>query len=394
MERENEYLLHLLGAYLRREAPEGCVGVDWVELVKLAQIHGITGIVGYMSMSYPICPDEKMKTSLRTVCLNTIGMFAQRAALADEFQEKLDEAGIDHIIMKGRVLRDYYPVPELRTFGDIDLVIRPEDRKRSHELMCALGYRTETDWEPVFSYRRGAEHYELHTEIMEIDVSDKADYRAYFRDLWQHARLAGGHCYQFCPEFHFLYMLTHIAKHVVGSGAGVRLYLDAAAFVGHFGGSLDWDFVSRELEKLHLKKFANLVLTMVQNCFGIASPLPLEPVEREVWDTFLEITMAGGVFGKASGDSGVNALKQQSRGREHISRAGTFAKRLFPSAKTIESRYTYLQDKPWLLPVAWVHRLARTKDTWRQHAEEAQNIMTADMEEVRRLRKLYEDMGF
>lgn len=393
MEREYTYLLHLLGAYLLEEEPQVWENVDWVKLVQLSQIHCVTGILGYMTMSWPICPDEQMKASLRSVCLNTIALFARRAALADVFSQTLSRNGIDHIIMKGFVLREYYPVPELRTFGDIDLVIRPEDREKSDELLRSLGYQPETDWEPVFSYTKDVEYYEIHSEIMEVNVSDKADYRGYFRDPWRYAEAAGDHRYQFKPEFHFLYLLTHIAKHVTGSGAGVRMYLDVAAFLRRFGTSLDWNWIRQELEKLRFSEFANIVLLMVQEAFGVESPIPLQAVEEETMRAFLKFTMDGGVFGRAGRDSGTESLKNQSRGREKISRIGTVARRLFPAAKTIESRYTYLQDKPWLLPAAWIHRLVKTRDTWQLHTEEAQNILLADKEEVRKIQKLYEKLG-
>lgn len=393
MEREYQYLLHLLGAYLREEEPQAWENVDWTKLVQLAQIHCVTGILGYMTMSWPICPDQQMKASLRSVCMNTIALFARRAALAEVFSQTLSRNGIDHIVMKGYVLREYYPVPELRTFGDIDIVIRPEDRAKSDALMRSAGFHPETDWEPVFGYTKDVEYYEIHTQIMEVNVSDKADYRDYFRDPWRYAEASADRRYQFRPEFHFLYLLTHIAKHVTGSGAGVRMYLDVAAFLRHFGASLDWDWIRQELEKLRFTEFANIVLLMVQEAFGVESPIPLQPVEEETLRSFLEFTMSGGVFGRVGRDSGTESLKKQSRGREKISRVGTVARRLFPSAKTIESRYTYLQDKPWLLPAAWVHRLVKTRDTWHQHTEEVQNILTADKEEVRKLQRLYEKLG-
>lgn len=393
MERENDYLLHLLGAYLREEEPQIWEDVDWAKLVQLAQIHCVTGILGYMTMSWPICLDEQMKVSLRSVCLNTIALFARRAALADVFSQTLSRNGIDHILMKGYILREYYPVPELRTFGDIDIVIRPQDREKSDVLLHDLGYHLETDWEPVFSYTRDVEYYEIHTEIMEVNVSDKADYRGYFRDPWQHTESFGDCRYQFKPEFHFLYLLTHIAKHVTGSGAGVRMYLDVAAFLRRFGASLDWNWIRQELEKLRFTDFTNIVLLLVQEAFGVESPIPLQAVEEETMRSFLEFTMDGGVFGRVGRDSGAESMKKQSRGREKISRIGTVARRLFPAAKTIENRYTYLQDKPWLLPAAWIHRLVKTRNTWQQHTEEVQNILTADKEEVRKIQRLYEKLG-
>lgn len=393
MDRESQYLLHLLGAFLRQEEPEVPGDLNWEKLMRLSKIHNVAGILGYMAMSWPICPDAQLNTALRSACLNTIAVFNRRAALANRLLEQLDSAGIDHIVMKGYVLREYYPVPELRTYGDIDLVIHSEDRQKCNDLMLSLGYRLDHDWEPVYSYLREDEFYEIHTRIMEVNVSDKADHCAYFDAMWQFARPGSGCGFRFAPEFHFLYMITHIAKHVVGSGAGIRMYLDVAAFIRHFGDALDWESIRRELEKLQLLEFANAVLALTQRCFGVNSPLPLEAMDEPVWNAFLGFTLSGGIFGQVGRDSGTNSLKSQNRDSEKISRLGAFMKRLFPAAKTIETRYTYLQDKPWLLPAAWVHRLVKTRGAWNQHTQEAQNIMTADLQEVQKIKDLYEQLG-
>ena len=66
---------------------------------------------------------------------------------------------------------------------------------------------------------------------------------------------------------------------------------------------------------------------------------------------------------------------------------------LFPSANKIETRYTYLQGRHWLLPVAWVHRLFKTRSSWGDHAKQAQDIMNADTEEILKMRRLYKKIG-
>ena len=47
--------------------------------------------------------------------------------------------------------------------------------------MLSIGLARKHDWEPVYSYIRGVEYYEVHTDVMEVDVSDKADYKGYFQ---------------------------------------------------------------------------------------------------------------------------------------------------------------------------------------------------------------------
>lgn len=392
MEREYNYLLHLLGAYLREEEPEALDGVDWQKLMHLAHIHSVIGILGYMSMKYPICLDEQVKPCLRRLCLNTIGLYTQRKALAQTMVQELDRAGIDYILMKGYVVRELYPVPELRTFNDIDIVIRPEDRKRSHELMLSRGYQVHTDWEPVFSYFKEQELYEIHTDIMEIDVSEKADYRGYFGNMWRYAQPIGEHSYCFTPEFHFLYLLTHIAKHIHGSGAGVRMYLDVAAFVRRYDAEADWVWIAEQLRELKLFQFAAVVLTAVEAWFGIASPMRHEKVSEVVMESFRDFTLEAGVFGHYNREDAMAGLKHTNQ-EESAPRLRQLLRRTFPAAKTIQTRYTYLQEKPWLLPVAWVHRLIKTRESLGKHAKEAQQIMHADSEEVRRMQKLMGDIG-
>ena len=105
MDRESEYLLHLLGAFLHQAQPEEPGDLDWGKLLQLSKIHTVTGILGYMAMSFPICPDGELKATLRSACLTTIHAFNRRAVLASALLEQLNSAGIDHIVMKGYVLR-------------------------------------------------------------------------------------------------------------------------------------------------------------------------------------------------------------------------------------------------------------------------------------------------
>lgn len=392
MEREYEYLLHLLGAHLREEEPDCPAELDWTKLVQLAQIHCVTGILGYMTMTYPICPDEALRGSLRSVCLNTLTLFAHRAALAGDFSRTLSRNGIDHILMKGYILREHYPVPELRTFGDIDLVIRPEDRDKCHELMLSLGFHVEADWEPVFSYTKDREFYEIHSEIMEIDVTGKGNFRAYFHGMWDHASPAGSHRYHFTPEFHFLYILTHIAKHIHGSGAGARMYLDVAAFILRRKEDVDWTLILKELEKLGLSDFANVVFQAVENWFHVPAPVPTRAVPEDIMAEFTAFTMEAGVFGHFAREGAMSTLKNAERKGE-TSRFQVLLQRAFPDAGTIQSRYTYLQKHPWLLPAAWLHRLVKTRGSLSKHTHEAQVILSADAAEVQRLKRITRNIG-
>lgn len=392
MNQEAIYLLKILRGFINQENP-GVFHGDWDKLSQLAHQHLVSGILGYMVMTYPNETTKAIEQNMRQMCLGTILRQTNRAESMKQLSQQMHEQGIDHLMFKGYVLKDYYPVPELRTYGDIDLLIRTEDRKKSDELMMQLGFQKKTDWEPVYSYFKDIEYYEIHTDVMEVDVSDKADYIGYFKHIWEYAVLNEKHCWELLPEYHFLYLLTHIAKHITGSGAGIRMYLDIAVFIKHFEDKLNWDYIYKELETLCLTNFANVVLSVVQKYFNIRSPITLKNVDEDVLNAFMEFTIDGGIFGQVGRDSGLMTLKSQDRTNLQISRMDAFIKRLCPSAKTLEKRYTYLQSKPWLLPIAWVHRIIKTKDTWQMHIKEAKGIMSADKEEVLKLKKMYKEIG-
>jgi hypothetical protein len=89
----------------------------------------------------------------------------------------------------------------------------------------------------------------------------------------------------------------------------------------------------------------------------VESPLAHEEVSGETMDDFLTFTMEAGTFGHFGRDAAMARLKNE-RSADDISRVKKVLQRTFPEAKAIEKRYTYLQDKPWLLPVAWGLRIA------------------------------------
>ena len=390
--------LSVLRSFVGGSAPEAVSGEEWPELWELARIHNTMGILSFVYMHHPQLVPEEVRPGLRKLCLGEISLYARRAEQMRQLAEECSKNDIDCLYFKGYVLRNYYPVPELRTFGDVDFVIRKADREKADQLMKDLGYIPKDTWEPAYSYRKDAEYYEIHTDVMEIDVSDKADYVAYFSHIWEHVRPAEvvnlPHAWEFTPEFHFLYLLTHIAKHISASGAGIRMYLDIAFFIKHFQQKLDWAWVAEELEKLAFSDFANMVFSAVEQWFGIAPPLPLRAVDKPVMADFLEFTLSGGVYGYVGRDKGTVFLKQQARNdREEVSKFRTLLHHALPPAASLENRYTYLQKHSWLLPVAWGHRLVASRKEWGRFAGHTKEILNADEEKVKKLKRIYKELG-
>lgn len=389
--------ISILRAFVQDTAPAALDAAELTKILSLANINSTGGIVCYTYMAHPEMIDSGILSFMRKQCLNEISLYANRAEQMKALIDELDKNDIDCLLFKGFIVRQYYPLPELRTFGDIDFVIRKEDRAKCDDLMKSLGYEPRDDWEPVYSYAKGTEYYEIHTDVMEIDVSDKADYMSYYSHIWEHVQpstvVEKPHVLEFTPEFHFLYLLTHIAKHISGSGAGIRMYLDIAFFIKHFGGSIDWQWIREELKELRFEEFANMTLSVVEQWFGVDSPLELKPISEQIKSDFMDFTLAGGVYGYIGRDKGTVFLKQQGRNEEEVSKIKTLLYHMFPPAKVMENRYSYLQKHQWLLPVAWAHRFAGSRKEWGRFADHTKDILRADSEEVLKLKRIYKEIG-
>lgn len=386
---ENKYLLSFLRAFIWEQKPD-CGEISWTNVIQQAKIHNVLGIVGYLAMKYGLCSDEKLQPLLRAACLNTMELFSRRIARAEVLLGQLEEVGIDYIPMKGYLLRDCYPVPELRSFNDIDFVIRPQDRTRCHELLLSLGYQCKTDWEPVYCYHAREEMYDVHTALMEIDPVGNVNTRGFFETPWEHALPVSAHGYRLEHAYHFLYLLSHIAKHLHGSGAGIRLYMDLAVYIHRYRGEIDWTAVVQSLKKLGLFRFAEVVFAAIEEWFGIETPVPAS-CTPEILADFLDYTMNAGTFGHYHRNPALAGLKHQKS--KSPSRLRHLMRRAFPKAENLESRYTYLKGRPWLIGVAWVHRLARTSDRVGEHVREASDVFSTDDAEWKRTQDLMHQIG-
>ena len=345
-------LTDLLRAFVLGEKPEAA---DPAMLIPAAQMQNLLPLLAYMNKKHRLFSDENTNAVLNRQLRQTIFLHNQRYTAFEELSTALSEQGIDHLPVKGWYLRHLYEVPELRTFGDIDVLIRREDRQRVHALMVSMGFSVQTDWEPTYTYRRGAELYELHTNLMEASLDGRSDLPAYFADAWSHAHVVSGRRFEPEKSFHFLYTLCHLAKHLYAGGAGLRMYLDAALFLQSHGRELDWEGIRREMAALKLPEFLDTVLTCCESWFGVTAGCDFH--RSEAADELLTYTLDADLFGKLRDNSVV-----QMRNRRETAASGgkvSAVKRiLFPPYEALVKRYTYIEGKKWLIPAALLHRAA------------------------------------
>lgn len=371
-------ITHLLRSFVL-EQPLRLADSDLTEVLRLAQMQNLLPVLAYMNKKHHLFSDDARNASLARQLRQTIFLHTQRYSAFEQLSRELTGAGVDHMPVKGWYLRELYEVPELRTFGDIDILIRREDREKTHALMLQLGYTVRENWEPTYTYLKGAEHYELHTNLMDASLDGRSDLPAYFAEAWSHAALHHGRCYEPEQSFHFLYTLCHLAKHLYTSGAGLRMYLDAALFIRRRGDQLDWPLIRREMEQLGLSHFLDTVLTACESWFGVTAPCTFSRVEACA--ELLTYTLDADLFGKLR-DHSVIQVRNQRENTGSDGKSGAIRKLLFPSYKALVKRYTYIEGRKWLIPVALIHRAAVNAKSIADRTHQIRSIAQTDRQSV------------
>ena len=143
----------------------------------------------------------------------------------------MEEENTRSSVFKGYELRELYPVPELRTMGDVDVLVRDEDLERTAEVLCGLGYQKEEGGGAVWAFKKDNFTYEVHRRLAFGSYWNDVDYEGYFAAAFDRLTTGEGSRRYFTPEDHFIFLCFHLAKHLNSTGAGIRMVMDLALFL-------------------------------------------------------------------------------------------------------------------------------------------------------------------
>ena len=278
----------------------------------------------------------------------------------------LKENGIPHVPVKGVVIAPFYPDPELRTMGDIDILVHQENREEIKQALTACGF-INTKWsENEWDYKKGATLFELHAELMKMHQQRETEFSKYLNSFWEHVVTDEKGNMSLDPDFHFLYLVAHIAIHFRWVGVGFRQFFDLAIMMERSGIQYDWSAIHAAAEQMGFDRFLECALAMVERWFGTPSPYGTACLEESLFTTVTEKIFADGVFGFGNKSNEVHDLEKNARGSKlplPLLKLKTASKLAFPPYRDLvtSSKYAYLRGRPYLLPVAWVRRAIHSK---------------------------------
>jgi len=353
---------------------------EMLSLFKLAQAHDMAHLAAASLSDLGLLGEDAVSHGFRKA-LFTSALRCERLKLeADKIHSVLEGAGIDHMLLKGPVIRPYYPEEWMRLSCDIDFLVHEEDLEQAQSLLEAkLGYTTD-DGKGVHHTSMHAPngiHIEPHFCLREH--SDPMD--AVLDEVWQNCRLADGsaHRYEMQNEFLLFHLVAHMAYHFQQGGCGIKPFVDLFLLKDRL--AYDQAVFDDFLKRAGLDVFYSRMLDMIGIWFGSS---PHNEMSRRIEDYVLR----GGVYGTKTNQLAVQQEQAGSKLRQIL-------KRIFMPYRTLKIKYPILERYPILTPffevVRWINMVRKKR--LKGYAKELDVIVAMDKEKLAEINRLLKDVG-
>ena len=338
--------------------------VDWPAIFTLANQQKLLPILFEAVRKTPAA--EENAALFAVTKQQVIGQVLNQTVRSAEFSDlyhKLRSAGLHPIVVKGQLCSRLYPLKDHRISADDDLYIPDAEFMACHEQLLANGLRTDTPADELstadeVSYTKNGSplYIELHRHLFDSAEDAHDELNHFFADL-KPVEIDG--FLAMPPHEHLLYLILHAYKHFVRSGIGLRQFCDIGLWARAYHDEIDWQILHDQCASVHAATFAAAAFRIAKDYLGIEFDLPAPWSEAVDVEPLLHDSLCGGVYGSNdltrlhSSTVTLNAVKASRTGEK-----SSVLRTVFPKREYLEQRYPYLKKRPYLLPVAWVQRLA------------------------------------
>ena len=208
---------------------------EFEELMEMAGEQTVTGLVG----------DCLIKNNIKLEREDALGLYAKMKAIEKanarvnenlvSFVNFMERKGIDYIIVKGQVAGSFYPNPDARMSGDVDLYFVGENYEKIKGLVeQRLGKQLSklSDGKHV-EFEVNGVIFELHDKLSRLATRK---HQAYWDQMIDNAILEGTETVMIngkeiktlSATYNAMYIFVHLFYHMTASGVGLRQLCDWA----------------------------------------------------------------------------------------------------------------------------------------------------------------------
>jgi len=204
--------------------------------------------------------------------MTSLAVNERRMFFLGKLSKELKEAGIGHCVLKGSSLARLYPMPELRISGDVDILINPDDEKQVMEFLEKRNFIVREREENAQNFT--AKHpkaglFEIHVKLFDGEF-DKYVLKGQFKVKEPFSEMINpdGTTLNVLGKTDGLYFAaSHMIKHFVKDGLGLRQISDWLLYVEKYGDEVDMESFNAVIKELEFEKFINAIYTIGNKYF-------------------------------------------------------------------------------------------------------------------------------
>jgi len=264
--------------------------------------------------------------------------------------------GIPVILLKGIHLMDtLYPERAMRTVGDIDILIPPEDKKAAMKVMAGLGYAVHCSVEGVpvnhplhlaFAHSTSNVSVEVHFDVVDPDGPIQLDRTG----LWERSQPIDIHeksARILAPDDTIVYLCLHLVNHLLSFGLGspgLRSLYDIALLIRRQSDPINWERLLQVLRQTHGEKSFALPIVLAEKLLHVPPPpvlaerlrdaLAIPAADVEMLKQHLLISCLPDIV-----DARLPSFVRSSIMTSKSRRVSDFFRRVVPSRAEMERRY-------------------------------------------------------
>ena len=307
-----------------KEIPDSLKEADWQELYAIAKKQALLGVLFYGIQRLPkeLALEQKLlmkwMVMVEMIRKQNIKLFQDSVKVCQNFENE----GFANCILKGQGNALLYPDPYMRTPGDIDIylsggrkkIMKYVDRVCPNQVMRyhhvdfpVMKTAIEVHFTPSYMF------YPIHNRRMqkwfEKVMGEQCNHRVSLPDGY-------GDIHMPMVSFNVIYILSHLYRHIFTEGIGLRQLLDYYFVLVKWHTDLtnltdsnkslpqmtqintDFDALRHELKYLGLWKFAQAVMFVMKEVFGLSEDRMIAPMDEREGRFLLDEIMRGGNFGQ------------------------------------------------------------------------------------------------
>lgn len=333
---------------------------------------------------------ESLRAEWQKDILKNMGAYTLILREQQAVTELLTANGITPVVLKGTSAGMYYPHPECRTMGDIDLIVPKKAFDTACNILKQNGYE---EFRGIsrrhFAFRKNGIILELHHHFSgHMKPSEAAFLDSVLEDAIPRAqRQTSGSFfwYSFGYPENGLVLLQHLRSHLA-SGLGLRQIIDWMMYVNAGMTDERWAEFEPLADRCGNRRLAVIAAGMCVRYLGLPDRYAwCDEAEEEDCRNLMEYVLSKGNLGKKKSGGSSRAISALNVGK-----GGLFGRLRYEQEAGL-AHWIAARRNPWLRPFAWIYGIFYHIRSLKHDNETIKSLLSA-FAESKKQKRFIEDL--